>query len=75
MSNILFFGCLPSPQKSKLSHLLLGEHDIPLTCLEQVVTGTSGAIICNKPYLFIYFLLEKVFCRFAIVMTDINPLT
>ncbi|CAF99594.1 unnamed protein product, partial [Tetraodon nigroviridis] len=25
-------------QKSLLSHLLLGEHDIPLTCLEQVVT-------------------------------------
>lgn len=25
-------------QKSTLSHLLLGEHDIPLTCLEQVVT-------------------------------------
>uniref|UniRef100_A0A3Q0QXY9 Myotubularin related protein 10 n=1 Tax=Amphilophus citrinellus TaxID=61819 RepID=A0A3Q0QXY9_AMPCI len=29
----------PSPkQTSTLSHLLLGEHDIPLTCLEQVVT-------------------------------------
>uniref|UniRef100_A0A3Q3NIV7 Myotubularin related protein 10 n=1 Tax=Labrus bergylta TaxID=56723 RepID=A0A3Q3NIV7_9LABR len=28
----------PTKQKSKLSHLLLGEHDIPLTCLEQVVT-------------------------------------
>ncbi|XP_068429432.1 myotubularin-related protein 10 [Clinocottus analis] len=27
-----------SKQKSHLSHLLLGEHDIPLTCLEQVVT-------------------------------------
>ncbi|XP_056870092.1 myotubularin-related protein 10 isoform X2 [Takifugu flavidus] len=27
-----------SKQKSTLSHLLLGEHDIPLTCLEQVVT-------------------------------------
>ncbi|XP_029316251.1 myotubularin-related protein 10 isoform X2 [Cottoperca gobio] len=27
-----------SKQKSQLSHLLLGEHDIPLTCLEQVVT-------------------------------------
>ncbi|KAF7211941.1 myotubularin-related protein 10 [Nothobranchius furzeri] len=25
-------------QKSQLSHVLLGEHDIPLTCLEQVVT-------------------------------------
>ncbi|KAK5873954.1 hypothetical protein PBY51_018948 [Eleginops maclovinus] len=25
-------------QKSQLSHLLLGDHDIPLTCLEQVVT-------------------------------------
>ncbi|XP_059215074.1 myotubularin-related protein 10 isoform X1 [Centropristis striata] len=29
---------VPSKQKSQLSHLLLGEHDIPLTCLEQVVT-------------------------------------
>ncbi|XP_041642278.1 myotubularin-related protein 10 isoform X2 [Cheilinus undulatus] len=28
----------PTKQKSKLSHLLLGDHDIPLTCLEQVVT-------------------------------------
>lgn len=28
----------PSKQRSQLSHLLLGEHDIPLTCLEQVVT-------------------------------------
>uniref|UniRef100_A0A8D3DPH6 Myotubularin phosphatase domain-containing protein n=1 Tax=Scophthalmus maximus TaxID=52904 RepID=A0A8D3DPH6_SCOMX len=28
----------PPKQKSHLSHLLLGEHDIPLTCLEQVVT-------------------------------------
>ncbi|TNN87525.1 Myotubularin-related protein 10 [Liparis tanakae] len=28
----------PSKQKSYLSHLLLGEHDVPLTCLEQVVT-------------------------------------
>ncbi|XP_026175675.1 myotubularin-related protein 10 isoform X1 [Mastacembelus armatus] len=28
----------PPKQKSLLSHLLLGEHDIPLTCLEQVVT-------------------------------------
>ncbi|XP_034046158.1 myotubularin-related protein 10 isoform X2 [Thalassophryne amazonica] len=29
----------PSPkQRSQLCHLLLGEHDIPLTCLEQVVT-------------------------------------
>ncbi|XP_067341725.1 myotubularin-related protein 10 isoform X2 [Channa argus] len=28
----------PPKQKSQLSHLLLGEHDIPLTCLEQVVT-------------------------------------
>ncbi|XP_037344094.2 myotubularin-related protein 10 [Pungitius pungitius] len=28
----------PSKQKSHLSHLLLGQHDIPLTCLEQVVT-------------------------------------
>ncbi|XP_033967728.1 myotubularin-related protein 10 [Pseudochaenichthys georgianus] len=27
-----------SKQKSQLSHLLLGDHDIPLTCLEQVVT-------------------------------------
>ncbi|XP_029900992.1 myotubularin-related protein 10 [Myripristis murdjan] len=25
-------------QRSQVSHLLLGEHDIPLTCLEQVVT-------------------------------------
>lgn len=37
MWDLLF---LPLPQKSTLSHLLLGEHDIPLTCLEQVVTGT-----------------------------------
>lgn len=29
-------------QKTKLSHLLLEEHDIPLTCLEQVVTGMSA---------------------------------
>ncbi|XP_017260964.1 myotubularin-related protein 10 isoform X2 [Kryptolebias marmoratus] len=28
----------PKKQKSHLSHVLLGEHDIPLTCLEQVVT-------------------------------------
>uniref|UniRef100_A0A3Q3X892 Myotubularin phosphatase domain-containing protein n=1 Tax=Mola mola TaxID=94237 RepID=A0A3Q3X892_MOLML len=28
----------PPKQKLKLSHLLLEEHDIPLTCLEQVVT-------------------------------------
>ncbi|XP_029353943.1 myotubularin-related protein 10 isoform X2 [Echeneis naucrates] len=28
----------PPKQMSQLSHLLLGEHDIPLTCLEQVVT-------------------------------------
>ncbi|KAM4593130.1 myotubularin-related protein 10 isoform 1-T3 [Odontesthes bonariensis] len=28
----------PLKQKSQLSHLLLGEHDIPLTCLDQVVT-------------------------------------
>lgn len=44
MSNFCFFVVyffLLWPQKSKLSHLLLGEHDIPLTCLEQVVTGTS----------------------------------
>ncbi|XP_029947478.1 myotubularin-related protein 10 isoform X2 [Salarias fasciatus] len=27
-----------SKQKTQLSHLLLGEHDIPLTCLEQVLT-------------------------------------
>ncbi|XP_034726642.1 myotubularin-related protein 10 isoform X1 [Etheostoma cragini] len=31
----------PSKQKSQLSHLLLGEHDIPLTCLEQVVTAND----------------------------------
>ncbi|XP_058485743.1 myotubularin-related protein 10 isoform X1 [Solea solea] len=29
---------VPSKQKPPMSHLLLGEHDIPLTCLEQVVT-------------------------------------
>ncbi|XP_038159413.1 myotubularin-related protein 10 [Cyprinodon tularosa] len=28
----------PPKQKSQLSHLLLGQHDISLTCLEQVVT-------------------------------------
>ncbi|KAM9408945.1 myotubularin-related protein 10 isoform 2-T2 [Pholidichthys leucotaenia] len=28
----------PLKPKSQLSHLLLGEHDIPLTCLDQVVT-------------------------------------
>ncbi|XP_029000477.1 myotubularin-related protein 10 isoform X2 [Betta splendens] len=28
----------PVKQKTPLSHRLLGEHDIPLTCLEQVVT-------------------------------------
>ncbi|KAM9861355.1 myotubularin-related protein 10 [Aulostomus maculatus] len=28
----------PTKQKPQLYHLLLGEHDIPLTCLEQVVT-------------------------------------
>ncbi|XP_008308267.1 myotubularin-related protein 10 isoform X2 [Cynoglossus semilaevis] len=28
----------PIKEKPHLSHLLLGEHDIPLTCLEQVVT-------------------------------------
>ncbi|XP_077569793.1 myotubularin-related protein 10 [Stigmatopora nigra] len=28
----------PPKQKFQLSHLLLGEHDIPLTCLEHVVT-------------------------------------
>ncbi|KAM6943593.1 myotubularin-related protein 10 [Xenentodon cancila] len=28
----------PLKQKTQLCHLLLGEHDIPLTCLEQVVT-------------------------------------
>ncbi|CAG5855811.1 myotubularin-related protein 10 isoform 1-T2 [Menidia menidia] len=28
----------PLKQKSQLPHLLLGEHDIPLTCLDQVVT-------------------------------------
>nr|XP_020466468.1 myotubularin-related protein 10 [Monopterus albus] len=29
---------VPIKQKPQLSHLLLGQHDIPLTCLEQVVT-------------------------------------
>lgn len=29
---------VPPKQKAQLSHLLLGVHDIPLTCLEQVVT-------------------------------------
>lgn len=38
--DVRLFCFLPVPQKSMLSHLLLGEHDIPLTCLEQVVTGT-----------------------------------
>ncbi|KAM8878035.1 myotubularin-related protein 10 isoform 1-T2 [Synchiropus picturatus] len=28
----------PTTQKNQLSHLLLGEHDIPLTCLDHVVT-------------------------------------
>lgn len=28
----------PTKQKAQLSHLLLGEHDIALTCLDQVVT-------------------------------------
>lgn len=28
----------PTKQNAHLSHLLLGEHDIPLTCLDQVVT-------------------------------------
>ncbi|XP_029980045.1 myotubularin-related protein 10 isoform X2 [Sphaeramia orbicularis] len=28
----------PAKQRSQLSHFLLGEHDIPLTCLDQVVT-------------------------------------
>lgn len=46
---LLFF--LPVPQKSTLSHLLLGEHDIPLTCLEQVVTGTFCLITSKTPFM------------------------
>lgn len=45
-----WFCFLPLPQKSPLSHLLLGEHDIPLTCLEQVVTGICGENITYVNY-------------------------
>lgn len=56
-----FFVVLPSSQKSKLSHLLLGEHDIPLTCLEQVVTGKSGGNIFNITLVaFLNLFLESI---------------
>lgn len=56
-----FFFILPLSQKSKLSHLLLGEHDIPLTCLEQVVTGKSGGNICNITLVaFLALFLESI---------------
>ncbi|XP_076011783.1 myotubularin-related protein 10 [Genypterus blacodes] len=43
----------PPKQRSQLSHLLLGDHDIPLTCLEQVVTvndtkGKKKVLRLNK---------------------------
>lgn len=56
------FVFLPPPQKSTLSHLLLGEHDIPLTCLEQVVTGICGENITyvNYSIKYLVFVLFRI---------------
>ncbi|XP_010190032.1 PREDICTED: myotubularin-related protein 10-like [Mesitornis unicolor] len=38
----------PMPlQKFHYKNLLLGEHDVPLTCIEQIVTGMSKIVKCD----------------------------